>query len=180
MSNGTPLPATAFSTYTGPNIAASALWVNGQNYFPDLQSNNESAIWLVVVSLSDLSVVAQDVSDGQSVPDDVASYAGNPGYFLYAISNAAWASQMPQGDLYNLLTAVGAGPKLARLEQIYETIGTGVLGAFSYILAATMTENDEAGFEELSMDNATVLTMGFLKLDVNNETVYVPVQAAGG
>jgi hypothetical protein len=98
---------------------------------------------------------------------------------LYAISNAAWASQMPQGDLYTLLQAVGAGPKLARLEQIYSTIGTGFLGAFSYILAATMAENDEPGFEALSLNNVEVLTMAFLQLTINNQTIYAPVQSAG-
>jgi hypothetical protein len=180
MSNGSPAPATAFSAYSQPDTDPSTLWLGGRNYYPPIQTADESCIWLAVVDLSDLSVVANQVSDGQSVPSEIEAYVGNPQFFLYVISNAAWASQMPQGDLYALLDQVGAGPQLARLEQIYSTIGTGFLGAFSYILAATMTKNDDSGFETLSLTNMTVLTMGFLPVTVNGSTVYAPVQGSAG
>lgn len=177
MSNGTPVPATAMATYAGQQTL-SQLWLNGENYFPDGQSAEDSFFWLVVVDLTDLSVVANDVSsDGQTVPADVSKFAGNPQYFLYAITNAAWASLQPQGDLYSLLQQAGSGTKLARLEQIYNTIGTGFLGNFSYILAATMTEGDDSGFEMLSMDHETILTMGFLPITVDGNTIYAPIQS---
>lgn len=182
MSNGTTVPATAFSsfTYPGPGTGPlSELAIGSQTYSPSGQQSNDSFIWLTVVDLTNLNVVANDVStDGSTVPSDIAQYAGNPQYFLYAISNAAWSPVMPQGNLYTLLQNSGAGPKLARLEQIYAQIGTGFLGAFSYILAASLGDNDEPGFEELSMSNFTILTMGFLPVDVGGTTTYAPIQSS--
>ena len=181
MSNGTPVPATAFSAYFVPNpqggVALSELVIGGQSYTPNGQQQNTSFIWLVVVDLTDLNVVASDVSsDGSTVPADISQYAGNSQYFLFAISNAAWASVLPQGALYTLLQQVGSSGKLARLEQIYAQIGTGFLGTFSYILAASMANDDEPGFETLSMNNQTLLTMAFLPVTVNGQTVYAPIQ----
>lgn len=179
MSNGNIVPATAMATYAGQETF-SQLYLNGQNYFPEGQSVDNGFFWLVVVDLTDLSIVASDVStDGQTVPADIAKFAGNSQYFLFAITNAAWASVQPQGDLYSLLQNAGSGPKLARLEQIYNTIGTGFLGNFSYVLAATMTEGDDSGFEMLSMDHESILTMGFLPVEVDGQTIYAPVQAGG-
>lgn len=182
MSNGTPVPATAFSTYFIPNpgggVPLAELVIGDQSYAPAGQQQNTSFFWLVVVDLTSLKVVASDVSsDGSTVPSDISQYAGNSQYFLYAISNSAWASVMPQGDLYALLQKVGSGEKLARLEQIYAQIGTGFLGTFSYILAATMTEGDEPGFETLSMNDLTLLTMAFLPVTVNGQTIYAPIQS---
>jgi hypothetical protein len=84
---------------------------------------------------------------------------------------------MPTGNLYTLLQKAGSGAQLARLEQIYAQIGTGFLGAFSYILAATMTEGDEPGFETLSMTDLTLLTMAFLPVQVGSQTLYAPIQS---
>ena len=184
MSNGTIVPATAFSSYTYPGPGTgplSELVIGSQSYAPSGQQWDDPFIWLTVVDLTNLNVVANDVStDGSTVPSDISQYAGNPQYFLYAISNAAWASVMPQGALYALLQNAGSGSKLARLEQIYAQIGTGFLGTFSYILAASMSESDEPGFEELSMNNLTLLTMGFLPVDAGGQTVYAPIQTGTG
>jgi hypothetical protein len=181
MSNGSVVPATAFSPSAAPTgDVSAALWVNGQNNFAPISDPSDSVIWLVVLDLTNLNIVASEISDGQSVPSDVGQYVGNDQYFLYAISNNAWGSQMPQGDLYALLQKVGAGPKLAQLEQIYATIGTGYLGTFSYILAATMTADDQPGFETLSMTDLTLLPMGFLPIEVNGETIYAPVLTGSG
>jgi len=182
VSNGTPVPATAFSPYFIPNpgggVPLAELVIGDQSYTPSGQQENTSFFWLVVVDLTSLKVVASDVStDGSTVPSDIGQYAGNSQYFLYAISNSAWGSVMPQGDLYALLQQAGSGPKLARLEQIYAQIGTGFLGTFSYILAATMAEGDDSGFETLSMNNLTLLTMGFLPITVDGQTIYAPIQS---
>ena len=177
MSNGNVVPATAMATYAGPQMPAQ-LYLNGQNYFPNDQTGENAFFWLVVVDLTSLKIVADDTStDGSTVPSDIAQYAGNAQYFLFAISNAAWASIQPSGDLYALFQKVGAGPKLARLEQIYNTIGTGFLSNFSYILAAPMAEAGDPGFEMLSMDHEVVLTMGFLPITVDGQTIYAPVQS---
>jgi hypothetical protein len=181
MSNGNVVPATAFSvfTYAGEGTPPlSQLVIGEQSYVPSGQQPNASFIWLVVVDLTNLNVVASDVStDGTTVPSDVSQYAGNPQYFLYAISNAAWGNVMPQGDLYALLQKIGGGPGLAFLEQVYTQLGTGYLGAFSYILAATMDTSDAPGFEAVSFTELQLLTMGFLPVEVEGQTIYAPVQA---
>jgi hypothetical protein len=120
VSNGTPVPATAFSTFFIPNppggVPLCELAIGGQSYTPSGQKQNTSFFWLVVVDLTDLNVVANDVStDGSTVPADISQYADNSQYFLYAISNSAWASVMPTGNLYTLLQKVGSGEKLASL-----------------------------------------------------------------
>ena len=181
MSNGNIVPATAFSvfTYSGQGTPPlSQLVIGDQSYVPSGQQPNTSFMWLVVVDLTDLKVVANDVStDGTTVPSDIGQYAGNSQYFLYAISNAAWGNVMPQGDLYGLLQKVGAGPGLAYLEQVYAQIGTGFLGTFSYILAASMDESDAPGFEAVSFTDLQLMTMGFLPVTVDGQTIYAPVQS---
>jgi hypothetical protein len=182
MSNGTSapagtanVPATAFSSWWTPNQnMASQLVIGSQNFTPP--NWQTGSIWLVVVDLTTLDVVATDVStDGSTVPGDISPYAGNPRYFLFAISNLAWASVMPQGPLWNLLVAAGSGAKLNRLAQIYAQLSTGYLGTFSYILAASLAEDDLPGFETLSMNHMTILTMAFMPVTVNGQTIYAPV-----
>ena len=183
MSNGTPVPATAFSTFAMQvaNPPLSELVIGDKSYSPSGQQSDASFIWLVVVDLTDLSVVANDVStDGSTVPADIAKYAGNDQYFLYAVSNAAWSTEMPTGALYTLLQQAGAGDGLARLEQIYAQIGTGYLGTFSYILAASMGSSDAPGFEEMSMTDFTLLTMSFLPVTVGGNTIYAPIRVGTG
>jgi hypothetical protein len=181
VSNGNIVPATAFSvfTYSGEGTPPlSQLVIGDQSYTPSGQQPNASFMWLVAVDLTNLNVVANDVStDGATVPSDISQYAGNPQYFLYAVSNSAWANVLPQGDLYALLQKVGAGPGLAYLEQVYAQIGTGFLGTFSYILAATMDESDAPGFEAVSLTELQLLTMGFLPITVDGNTIYAPIQS---
>jgi len=181
VSNGNIVPATAFSvfTYSGQGTPPlSQLVIGDQSYVPSGQQPNTSFMWLVVVDLTDLKVVANDVStDGTTVPSDIGQYAGNSQYFLYAISNAAWGTSMLQGDLYALLQKIGGGPGLSFLEQVYNQLGTGYFGAFSYILGASMDASDGPGFEAVSYTELTLLTMGFLPITVNGNTIYAPVQS---
>ena len=181
MSNGNVVPATAFSVFTYSGAGSpplSQLVIGEQSYSPSGQQPNASFMWLVVVDLTNLNVVANDVStDGTTVPSDISQYAGNPQYFLYAVSNAAWGNVMPQGDLYALLQKIGGGSGLAFLEQVYNQLGTGYFGAFSYILAASMDTSDAPGFEAVSYTALQLLTMGFLPITVDGNTIYAPVQS---
>lgn len=176
MSNGSVVPATAWSTMYYPNTTTPSQLAIGQNSVIVPGGADASCIWLVVVDLTNLNIVASDVSDGSSVPSDISQYVGSATHFLYAISNNAWASQLPQGNLAALLMSAGSGPQLNALEQIYATLGTGSLGTFSYILAATLAEDDMPGFEAFSMTDFTILTMGFLPVTVNGQTTYAPIQ----
>jgi hypothetical protein len=177
VSNGSPVPATAYSAWSSSQTLSQVV-IGTSNYSPTIGDFSTAAIWLLVIDLTDLSVVANELStDGSTVPSDVAQYVGNPRYLLYAIGNNAWASVLPQGDLYALLQKVGAGQGLANLEQIFAQIGTGFLNPFTYILAATMDASDAPGFEVMSVTNIQLLTMAFLPITVDGNTSYVPIQS---
>jgi len=175
MSNGTPVAVTAFSSF-GEDDVLSEIVIGGNEYTPNGMSPQQSFFWLAVIDLTDLQVVVSDVSDGSSVPSDVSQYVGNSQYFLYALSNTGYASQLPQGDLYALLQKVGAGQSLATLEQIYGQLGTGMFAWFSYVLGAAMDES-VPGFEAMSLNHHAILTMGFLPITVDGQTIYAPISS---
>ena len=176
MSNGNVVPASIYSAMTNTNTL-SAISIGQNSYEPPNIDWNTAAIWLSVYDLDNLNQVASDVStDGSTVPSDISQYVGNSQYFLYAVASNAWASVAPQGDLYALLQKVGAGAGLAQIEQVYATLGTGILGPFTYILGAAMDES-VPGFETNSFFTSSVLTMGFLPIEIDGQTVYAPVQA---
>lgn len=175
MSNGSTVTASAFSAFANSGVQ-SKLAIGGQSHVAPEQDGFGS-IWLIVADLANLEVVASGAStDGSTVPRGVARHAGDSRYFLYAISNQAWAPVVPRDDLRGLLQSAGAGPQLARLEQIHAQLGTAYLGDFSYILAATMAEDDKPGFEALSLSTFSILTMGFLPVTVDGQTTYAPIR----
>jgi len=178
VSNGNVVPASVYSALANSNTL-SEISIGSTSYTPPNADWDTAAIWLSVYDLDNLNQVASDLStDGSTVPSDISQYVGNSEYFLYAVSTNAWASVAPQGDLYTLLQKVGSGAGLAQIEQIYATIGTGFLGTFTYILGAAMDES-VPGFETGSFFTGSVLTMGFLPITVDGQTVYAPVQAGG-
>jgi hypothetical protein len=178
MGNGNLVPATALSRYY-QSFPPTALAIGGQNYLPPGNPNPDTPyFWFVVVDLTNLNVVVSETSqDETSVPPDVQKYAGNTQYFLYLITNSVNGYNIPQGNLYTFLKAVGSGPQLDRGEQMIEQLGTGTITNYSYILAATMDENDVPGFEAFSNTNYTVLTMQFMPVTVDGQTVYAPIQS---
>jgi len=175
MSNGNVVPVSVFSSLTSTGYT-SALIIGETRYEPNA-SPTDSVFWLTVFDLTDLSQVANETSDGTSVPSDISQYVGNSQYFLYAVSSSADATVAPQGDLYALLQKVGAGQGLVQLEQLLSQLGTGFLGTFSYILGAAMDESIP-GFEAMSFFNFGLMTMGFLPITVDGQTIYAPVQAS--
>ena len=113
--------------------------------------------------------------DGVNVPSDVQQYVNNPQYFLFCISNCQTGAQIPYGAFYTFLQQVGGGPQLARLEQVYNQLTSGIIHNYSYILAATMDTTDYPGFEALSFTDATVLAMQFMPVTVSGQTIYAPI-----
>ncbi len=137
-------------------------------------SRPENNYWFVVVDLSNLSVVANELSaSNDSVPAPVLKFAGNPDYMLVMMTVAVYAGSIPQGSLTEFLQEAGAGTQLRRLEQAISQLGTGVLGPVSYILASTLDTSD--GFEEMSLDGQSVLTLELVPVDVGGQTRYTPV-----
>jgi hypothetical protein len=178
MSTGTLVPATALSRYT-QTWAPTQLAIGTQVYVPTGNPNPDmNYFWYVVVDLTNLNVVVNEVlEDETSVPPDVQKYAGNAQYFLFVITNVANGYNIPQGNLYTFLKAIGSGPLLDRGEQIIEQLGTGMITSYSYILAASMAEGDTPGFEMFSTSDYVILTMQFLPVTVDGKTIYAPVQS---
>lgn len=174
------VPASAYSRLgTETNFAPSKL-VIGTNSLALGQQLNTQSFWFVAVDLeNDLQVVANEVStNATTVPASIQQLAGSAQYFLFVVSNSTYTPMVPQGALYSFLAKVGAGTQLARIEQLVEQIGTGIVVRFSYILAATMAFGDLPGFEELSTFTPAILTMGFLPVDIGGKIVYAPIRTS--
>jgi hypothetical protein len=170
------VPATICSRfYNAPHWSSLAI---GNNYYPPKADGSSSFYWFTVVNLNDLSV--PDVAIMQNtttVPANIAKYLGNSQFFLFFAANCQMGYNAPAGDLYNFLKQVGSGPQLDRGEQMIEQLGTGSITNFSYALAATFTTEDLPGFEVFSPDVSAILTMQFMPITVNGQTVYAPIQA---
>lgn len=136
--------------------------------------------WYLVVSLIDLSVAVNEVSNSNdSVPASVKTYAGNTDYMLLMMTLALKTDHLPQGPLSAFLRATGSGPLLQRAEQVATALGTGSLGWVSYILAATLDEKDAPGFEEMSFWHDSLMTFQMMPVDVDGSTRYTPVRVGG-
>ena len=124
-----------------------------------------------------LNVVANVFSDNSgAVPQQIKRLQGDPRYFFFVIGNALRGHNIPTGELYTFLKAIGSGRQLATLEQIATQAGTGTIFRYSYILAATATEGDLPGFEAFSDVHHVFLTMQFLPIKLADKIVYAPVQ----
>jgi hypothetical protein len=171
------VPATALSSYVN-QYPVTAL-VIGNNYVQYNGTYNAPAYWYVAVDLTNLSIVQNIISqDSNNVPPAIQALLGNAKYFLFFVANWQSTFNLVQGSLYTFLQAVGSGPQLARGEQMVEQLGTGTIVNFSYVLAATFDNNDLPGFEVFSSTLYTVLTMQFMPVTVNGQTIYAPVQTA--
>jgi len=178
MSNAA-IPASALSRYYNtfqPSLLRiGAEWVKASLY----QKYDDPWYWFVVVSLEDLSIVANECSTSATdVPQSIAAYQGKTGYFLFFIANAARGYTIPQGTLYTFIRNVGGGRQLERLEQSIEQLGTGTITFFSYVLAATTDTEDLPGFEMSSQNHYSVLNMQFKPIeDEQGQPLgYAPVQ----
>jgi hypothetical protein len=174
---GANVPVTALSRFAPQTYATTALAIgtNRPNWYNLGKSSDDYFWWLVVVDLANLNVVANVLGDGVNVPSDVQQYVGNPRYFLFCISNCEQGFQIPYGAFYTMLQQIGGGQQLARLEQVYGQLKSGIIHYYSYILAATMDTADYPGFEALSFTDATVLAMQFMPVTVGGQTTYAPI-----
>jgi hypothetical protein len=116
MSNGQLVPATACSRYI-PAWQRSLLVIGDQTSNPPNPNPDAAFSWQTAVDLTNLNIVTTDVSDGTTVPADIAKYTGNAQYYLYAIGNCLDSGNVPQGVLYTLLQSIGAGPGLAQTRR---------------------------------------------------------------
>jgi hypothetical protein len=182
VSDTTNVPVTAMSLFVPETTAYTALVIgnNRPDWFNLNVNGAEPFWWLVVVDLTNLNVVANVIADGVNVPSAVQPYVNNPQYFLFCISNCQTGAQIPYGAFYTFLQQVGGGPELARLEQVYNQLSSGIIKNYSYVLAATMDTTDYPGFEALSFTDATVLAMAFMPVTVGGQTTYAPINPFAG
>ena len=137
--------------------------------------------WVVVDLTNDLAVVANETStDPTSVPTSIAQYLGQSQYFVYFVTLAQITGNVPQGALYDFLQKLGSGAQLARLEQIIGALSTGAWVNYSYILGATTANDDLQGFETMSLYEPSVLTMQFMPVAVQGQTIWAPVAGPVG
>lgn len=172
------VPATAISRYRLGPSSPTALAIGPNRLYAKVSANDEEVFWFVVVDLSDLSVVANEVSTSNStVPASIQPYAGKQGYFLYFLTNAQRTNNLPQGTLHAFLTKAGAASTLHELEQIVEQLGTGWVNCYSYVLATTLDTGSLPGFEVGSTQGYSTLVMSFIPVNVAGTTTYAPALA---
>jgi hypothetical protein len=173
--NNIPVSAMGRFAPGSSGYSALAIGTNHPNWYNLNPSADASFWWLVVVDLTNLNVVANVLGNGYDVPPAVQGYLNNPQYFLFCIGNCLQGFQIPFGAFYTFLQQVGSGPQLARVEQVYHQLKSGIIHNYSYILAATMDTNDYPGFEASSFTGAAVLAMEFMPVTVNGKTTYAPI-----
>jgi hypothetical protein len=175
--NGANVPVSAMSRFAPQTSAYSALAIGtNRPTWWNLNNNGDASFWwLVVVDLTDLNVVANVLGDGVHVPPALQPYLNNSQYFIFCIGNCLQGFQIPYGDFYTFLQQIGGGSQLARLEQVYHQLSSGVIHYYSYMLATTMDATSYPGFEFLSFTNATVLAMQFMPVTVGGQTIYAPI-----
>jgi hypothetical protein len=167
------VPASAFSPLA--EGVPARLAVGGQ---PHPCPSEGSGYWYLVVDLTDdLGVVATEFSDdADHPPASIAAMLGNPAYFLFLVGQRLASDRLPRGELAAFLQGAGSGAQLAALQQAVAQLGAASFPQVSYVLAATLNDQDLPGFEEASLWLPCVLNMQFISLEVDGRTIYAPVQ----
>jgi len=175
MAQSSPnVPVSALSSFVGARpYPALAI---GKSFVVYNGPQNVGSYWWVAVDLTTLNAVQNIATqDGLHVPPQIQQLLGNTQYFLFFMT--AWQSTMNLmgGAIYAFLQQVGAGPQLARAEQLISQLGTGSILNFSYVLAATFDANDVPGYEAFSSQGYSTLTMQFMPITIGGKTIYAPV-----
>lgn len=130
--------------------------------------------WFAVFDRSDLSLVANVVSDSSStVPAEIQKYAGNVDYILAVVTNALGYAQVPTGDLATFLADNGGGSGLTAAEQVAEQAGSAAGGRFVYALMSILGE-PIAGIEGFSNGPKVVVPLSLRKFGESWTPVNAP------
>ena len=149
---------------------------NRRAYGPNPPTPN--ALWFTVYDRKTLAKV-YDVSqtNADTVPSGLSDYL-NSNYILAVVSNLLGTDNVPQGNLYAMLNANGAGSQLARLEQINLQLSCGELGHVAYVLL-TVPGTGNPGFEESALNTVqgAIMTAQLLPTVLpDKSTIYTPVE----
>lgn len=136
-----------------------------------------NAYWMVVLDRTTLKVVANfTTTDNSSVPPQLSPYLGNTKYMLIISTQNLGSAYLPQGALYSFLISEGAGPQLARLEQIYQTLNCGTWGFMAYSFVCVLGDDGSGAFEASTIhDNAILQTIQLMPINIAGTTSYVPI-----
>lgn len=153
---------------------------NTQGYSP--QPNVPNALWFVVFDRTSLKpVFNQSWTQTDTVPPTLSTYL-NSDNILCVVSNSLGTDHVPQGALYDMLMANGAGPQLLRLCQINMQLSCGELTNVSYIMVS-VPGTGLPGLEENTIQQSAfvgaVMTVQLLATVVSGKTIYTPVEIQG-
>lgn len=175
------VPLTIVSAQTSPQWPSIAI---GTNVLSPNQSSS-GQYWFVVLDRNSLEVLVNVLSaDPDAVPAAVQPYAGNPKFMLIVVTSSVSLNNVPQGPLYDLLVASGAGSALSRLEQINEQLSCGGFGRMSYAMAGVLGGGQTlTAVEALSLSQVdslgAVLTAQLIATVVNGQIFYTPIEVQG-
>ena len=159
-----------------PNIAI------GQTVYNPTSTPTSGGYWFLVVDRTSLQVAVNLVStDSDNVPEAVQPYVNNTQFMLFLATWGVTINNVPQGALYDLLVAAGAGPVLSRLEQLNYQLGCGLFGNMSYAMAglfgggqslsaveaASLAQNESLG---------AVLTAQLVPAMIGGQPIYSPME----
>src|SRR5206468_3947805 len=98
----------------------------------------DQSYWIVILDANKPATIVQQwvTQDNKSVPSNFDNYMSNPAYLFAVVTQVLSNGQVPQGPLYDDLTAHGAGRELQKLEQIssYTAPPYGLFARVSYAL----------------------------------------------
>lgn len=136
----------------------------------------QNVYWAVVLDRSDLSVQQNfTFTDNQNVPAQLTPYLSNSKYILILTTQNLTSTNLPAGNLYQMLMQQGAGAQLQRLEQIYAALNCGTWGWMGYALVAVLDNSTSYEFAEF-YDNAFVTTLQLIPIPVGTGVLYTPAE----
>ena len=125
----------------------------------------DQSYWIVILDANKpASIVQQWVTqDNKNPPSNIDNWMKNPAYLFAVVTQVLSSGQVPQGPLYDYLTAHGAGRELQKLEQIssYTDPPYGLVARVSYILTGQCGSGGIA-YEHGSFTEASVLELSLM------------------
>ncbi len=153
------------------------LFLGKDYYTPDVTHPPENNFWFLIIDLSSLKVVVNELSSSNdSVPASVQEYADKPGFLLIFVFVNVFTFHVPQGELALFLRKTGSGKLLSSVEQICEQTGSNVIAFPSYGLVATLDQGDLPGFEALDFYHPVLLPFTFKPIKIDDKTTYIAVE----
>jgi hypothetical protein len=121
--------------------------------------------WFVILDANKPASIVQQLvtQDNKTVPSGFDSYMNNPAYLFAVVTQVLSNGQVPQGSLYDFLTAHGAGRELQKLEQLssYTDPPYGLVPRVSYVLTGQGGPGGIA-YEHGSFTEASVLELSLM------------------